>query len=105
MCWLWAHIALLGSAPNGAAIEFATPEELAERDFALNGYDTVNNDYVLSGAGFMSKSRRISIASNCPCETHLYGIVTGTRDLDQMRSVVFSYPHAISIFIDRGRMM
>jgi hypothetical protein len=104
ICWVWAKLEICPGFPTGAAIEFTDSVALHFNDMATHNIGsslaTADRRIVMSDpGGVMIKDLGIAIASMCLNSFVMHETAVGTRDLDQMRNVVFDFPHAIGVCI------
>lgn len=106
VAWIHASIRINVSTGDGAAIEFADPEELARRDdmFRHIGQSMATDDrriVVHSNAGILIKELGIAIAS-LTGSFNLLSLSVGTRPVADMRRLIQSRPDLLDHYIDTG---
>ncbi|MCC6740683.1 MAG: hypothetical protein IT452_16700 [Planctomycetia bacterium] len=98
--WMTAGLHLLGSNPQGAAIEFLTAEELAARTGISAPDQAMAGPTIVGGQGAFVPRYGICLGSGCNLTIRDWAC--GTRALPDMRRVILRNPAELARFISTG---
>lgn len=106
VAWMFSHVEIGRSTPEGCAIEFAEPEELRSRHQSTRGnsqvLSTVDGNCVCSsGAGVLWIPAGIAVASLCGGFRE-YGCAMGVRPLDGVRRAIRKGDRSLLQYIGTG---